>query len=108
MADEVQAYGAMDAAVTERLFETVKQREAELLWDYRLRLCDLLHGRVIRAQALKELANALELEALGAPVEAWGQALDRAAHWEWMATITERGQVLWGRRNNRLGRPEEE
>lgn len=71
-------------------------------------LCDLLWGRWIRAFAERELADALTVEALGAPRAAVTEALDRAAHYEWMAARSEQGQVLWGERLDRQGRRPED
>lgn len=73
----------------------------------RTMLCDLLQGRMIRRHAEEGLQVALDVERYGAPAEVVTKELERAAHWEWMASITERGQVLWGNRSNRCGRPEE-
>lgn len=78
----------------------------------RIALCDLLQGRIFRIHAGELLADALELEALGLPSEGLfpHESLDaqitRAAHWEWVAGISERGTVAWGLRFNRCGLPE--
>ena len=101
-------YGDKEGEALEQFFANyVRKQDEERLMDYRMRLCDLLQGRIIRARGYKQLAVALELEVLGAPVTSVREALDIAVHWEWMATIAESGQVLWGGRNNRLGRPED-
>lgn len=78
------------------------------LVEARVTLCDLLWGRWIRAHAEDELERALWLEEKGATGASVDDALASAAHREWMARIAEQGQVLWGNRNNRCGRVEDE
>lgn len=73
----------------------------------RLMLCDVLQGRVLRLHAARVLTEALELEARGVPAEAVDEELGRAAHLEWIAARSEQGQILWGGRLNRCGRPED-
>lgn len=69
-------------------------------------ICDLLQGRALRMHAEETLRAALRCEELGAPRYVVVRELERAAHWEWIAMISERGQVLWGGRLNRCGRQE--
>jgi hypothetical protein len=76
------------------------------LAEARTALCDLLIGREIRAKADEQLEYALWLESKRVTRASVDDALANAAHWEWMASITERGKVLWGNRNNRCGRTE--
>lgn len=74
-----------------------------VLWVERVMFCDLLYGRVFRGHAQGELDVALRMEALGASAEEVKRVLDRAAHMEWIASITEQGKVLWGSRRRRSG-----
>lgn len=69
-------------------------------------ICDLLQGRVLRQHAEETLKVALEIERLGAPLDVVVTELERAAHWEWIAVRSEWGQIMWGGRLNRCGRPE--
>ena len=79
------------------------QEQADLdLHNARCALCDLLVGRSFRLYAAVQLAAALDLE-VGGLREAAIDFLERAAHMEWMATISERGEVRWGGRMNRCG-----
>lgn len=80
----------------------------ELRW-HRTALCDVLLGRWLRgAMAQVIFERALLLEHLGAPRRVVDDELDNAAHAEWIATITEKGTVVWGGRHNRCGDPEPE
>lgn len=78
------------------------------LWVERVKLCDLLWGRKMRSRARLELQTALSMEELGAPCEDVTRVLERAAHMEWIARVTEFGQVLWGERYDRQGRRPED
>ncbi len=80
---------------------------AKALLEARTTLCDLLIGRSARLHASEELAIALRMEAIHASPLAVTLVLCRAAHWEWIAGISERGQVAWGQRLNRCGSPED-
>lgn len=82
--------------------------EAERLLIARATLCDVLMGRQFRGYAEDMLELALDCERLGAPRKIVTGALERAAHWEWIAEKTERGHILWGGRLNRCGTAEEE
>lgn len=76
------------------------------LRDERLKLCDLLQGRVFRLHAEGMIVAAIDIERRWTCVDVTGQ-IERAAHFEWIALITERGQVAWGGgRFNRCGSPE--
>jgi len=101
--DEIRAYNERDARVTFSLLEQARVIRERELFRARVMLCDLMHGRSMRERAARELGVALELEAHGAPAEAVTASLEVAAHWEWIASITEKGQVLWGERRNRDG-----
>lgn len=94
---------------------TDEEREAWLFgfeWpEYALKrarsvICDLLQGRVLRLHAEETFQSALWCEQIGAPREVVVRELERAAHWEWIAMISERGQVMWGGRLNRCGMPD--
>lgn len=77
-----------------------------MLW--RVTLLDVLQGRVMRQHAWEAFEATLDTERLGAPRAVVDRCLDQAAHWEWIAGITERGQVAWGARVNRCGSAERE
>jgi len=105
MDTETLRYSERDAEVSSallgKLTALVEERQAARLLEVRVMLCDVLLGRVMRLDADKRLAEALDMEARGAPVKVVEQLLDGAAHMEWIASITERGQVHWGGRRNR-------
>lgn len=73
----------------------------------RIALCDLLWGRMFRSRASVFLEDALALERLGVPRSAVEEVLHRAAHAEWLASISEKGIVAWGDRVNRCSSPED-
>jgi hypothetical protein len=74
------------------------------LQDARAALCDLLIGRRFRIRAREFLDAALYLDTLGATdFFILDELLGQAAHCEWLACISERGQVRWGGRLNRCG-----
>lgn len=77
------------------------------LTEQRTALCDLLIGRRLRARAEEQLAQALWCEQHQAYRSVVDEQLAQAAHWEWIATISERGQVFWGNRHNRCGSVED-
>lgn len=72
------------------------------LMKQRVTLLDLLVGRSFRLEAGLQLEGALTAEKWGLPQVA-ADGLVRAAHWEWIASIAERGTVRWGARFNRCG-----
>lgn len=76
----------------------------DALWKQRAVLCDLITGHMLRVRAAQMLESALESEALGFPLAIVQQDLDAAAHMEWIAEKSERGQILWGGRYDRYGR----
>ena len=100
---ETVGYSERDGVVTWVVFDAIEKRQAALLLWYRVAVCDLLHGRSFRAHAKQRLQDALDFEAGGAPRQLVTEELDVAAHMEWVALITECGQVRWGRRQNRVG-----
>lgn len=108
MADELVRYNDVDARLTQVLYEHSQRLLAVWLFEVRVTLCDLLQGRIIRARAEELLASALELEADGFPREVVSERLDSAAHLEWIAGISETGQVYWGGRKNRQGKSAED
>lgn len=60
-------------------------------------LLDVLTGRAYRALAWGLLEMGVEVEALGAPEREVTRAVERAARWERLAQLTERGDMVWGR-----------
>jgi hypothetical protein len=81
----------------------MRTEPSELL-EARVAFCDLLHGRQLRMRAEYMLAGAIVLESsYGVPSGIVTEELDRAAHMEWIAMVTERGQVCWEHRINRRG-----
>lgn len=79
----------------------MKDADEVTLWTGRVMLCDLLQGRIFRKYAQAEFEAALSVELLGAPRFAVTDILERAVHREWIASIAEKGQVLWGGRYDR-------
>lgn len=79
-----------------------------VLWVERVMLCDLLHGRIFRKYAEAEFEAALAVEMLGGHRFEVTDILERAAHREWIASLTEQGRVLWGGRLDREGRRPED
>lgn len=108
MTDFLRSYGAEEAAIVARLHEHSGRLLAQYLFEARVTLCDLLQGRFLRAHAWHRLEEALDLEARGVPEQVVTERLDNAAHLEWVASISERGQVYWGGRKNRDGRRPED
>ncbi len=101
-------YSDEDARIVGVLYENSQRLLAKWLFEARVTLCDLLHGRAIRAAAWRRLEDALDIESHGAPALAVSELVDSAANLEWIATITERGQVYWGERKNRTGKSPED
>lgn len=96
----------IDAAFGALRGEFLKARKE--IAEARTALCDLLWGRWIRARAADLLEQALWTESQGATAASVQHLLETAAHWEWIAAISERGQLMWGMRNNRCGRAEDD
>lgn len=98
-----RVFEGVDRALYEALVgETLEQT---LLRYERTKFCDLLWGRHFRKLADERLQEAIDLGWLRGCSD---DVLGRAAHLEWLASITEQGLVLYGRRNNRCGRAESE
>lgn len=73
----------------------------------RTQLSDLLIGRMFRLHAQDTFEVALDIERHGAPRDTVTHELERAAHQEWVAVRSERGQVVFGGRLNRCGSADE-
>lgn len=108
MAEAFVGYNDEDARIVGFLHAQSERLLNKWLFEVRVTLCDLIHGRIIRARAEQIFGEALWLEAVGASRAAVTEALENAAHLEWIATISERGQVYWGGRKNREGKTPED
>lgn len=108
MNDGIARYCEVDLRVTAILLEEAETIRARETLRWRVTLLDLLLGRSMRERARLQLEDALWIEARGWPAGAVDELLDAAAHLEWIATVSERGQVYWGGRLNRDGRRPED